>query len=154
MEASRTESSGGLLHYFLQLGSVPAGYGPFQIPLRALWCSAGYLLHHELPREARSAEDDDVVGPAGWGTERRHSAAELLMVRTDTGGDRERLTWADTNLLYSLPNLTDWLALLPLTPTTRGPLKSIIDVQLFMRTLWNHQQNEGGRWMPSRGFVR
>ncbi len=103
MEASRTESSGGLLHNFLQLGSVPAGYGPFQIPLRALWCSAGYLLHHELARETRSAEDDDVVGPAGWGTERRHSAAELLKVRTDTGGDRERLSWPElTQTFYTL----------------------------------------------------
>jgi len=63
--SSPTENFGGLLKNFLQLGSVPAGYGPFQISLGTLGCGAGHLLYHKLSRETRSAEDDDVVGPVG-----------------------------------------------------------------------------------------
>lgn len=67
-----TEDSSGLFENFFQLLLAPSSYGPLQGSVRTLGHSAGYFLHHKLPREARRSEDDQMVGPAGRGFNTSH----------------------------------------------------------------------------------
>ena len=61
-----TQPPRGSTQHVLQPLSAPPGHGPLQGGTAGTLCGGpSDLLHHELPREPRGTENDDMVGSAG-----------------------------------------------------------------------------------------